>query len=710
MSIFVNSIEKNYQQNVTILQYLKFNGFDVPRFCFHEKLDIAGNCRMCLVEIEGVAKPVASCTLKITDNISIYTNSVMVRKARQAVLESLLLSHPLDCPICDQGGECDLQDQTLLYGPDRGRFFSRKKTVYDFYIGPFVKTTMTRCINCTRCVRFVSFFSVTSNKNTSSLGHIGRGSEVYIGQYLSRFLLNSELSGNIIDLCPVGALTSETYSFTARPWEAVNFNSFDIFDTTLTKIRVDVKDNQILRILPSIDNTPHYFYNEWITDLTRFSFDGYFNSRLLIPLETINYISNKKTTISKKVGISWESALVKLYKRKNLLKSYLRVFLGEFLDLEFLTSIRFIEKFYKTQKTSRLDIFSIDNGIFYNLPFFDFRNQFYSNSFFFENIKDTTRIFSFGVDLRLEMPIHHLVLRQKLKLKYDAFIMGFGSKSLTTNNIFSNNLKNVIKFFEGKSYICNFFKEANNNFLVFNNVLFKRYDSFSLYYMFTKYSLYFSNIVYNIKSTTILNNFDIGLHTNKNTQVQNKKTNLDYSFNVHFNTNLYYSGYLSNNDQSNGFNLYVGSHLANNVLNYKIFNMYLPTTGFFERSCSFFNEFGFLQKSEAIINMADLSYHRDGRFYFFDLFLLAFGLDFSVNEFFFKEVLSRLIPLDYKYNLTEVSYNCINFNYFVFYIVNTPFITLIADSLFNSNGIAKNSVLMHIAVNNFESEQDSIYY
>jgi len=233
MTIYINSFETKGPQNVTILQYLKFNGYDVPRFCFHEKLDIAGNCRICLVEVEGVNKPIASCTVKTSNNLSIYTNSVMVRKARQAVLEYLLLSHPLDCPICDQGGECDLQDQTLLYGPDRGRFFSNKKSVYDFDLGPFVKTTMTRCINCTRCVRFVSMYAPTFNMSASSLGHVGRGNEVYIGQYLSKFLLNSELSGNVIDLCPVGALTSKSYSFTARPWEAIKFESFDIFDTAL---------------------------------------------------------------------------------------------------------------------------------------------------------------------------------------------------------------------------------------------------------------------------------------------------------------------------------------------------------------------------------------------------------------------------------------------------------------------------------------------
>lgn len=228
---------------------------------------------MCIIEIEGVNKPVTGCTTMISDNISIYTHSKMVRKARQAILEFLLLNHPLDCPVCDQGGECDLQEETLTYGPDRSRYFIKKKSAYDFQMGPLIKTVMTRCINCTRCIRFLNFVNPIYTLSNALLGHLGRGSEVYIGQYVSKLLLDSELSGNIIDLCPVGALTGKGYSFKARPWEGLTYLGYDFFDGCLTLLRINVRDNHVLRILPAVDLTPTYEYNEWISDQTRFSFD-----------------------------------------------------------------------------------------------------------------------------------------------------------------------------------------------------------------------------------------------------------------------------------------------------------------------------------------------------------------------------------------------------------------------------------------------------
>jgi NADH dehydrogenase/NADH:ubiquinone oxidoreductase subunit G len=209
--ITINNKLVKVNSSYTVLQACNSVNIDIPKFCYHEKLSIAGNCRMCLVEIKGIMKPIASCALPINKDMVIFTNSNLVKKAREGILEFILLNHPLDCPICDQGGECDLQDQALIYGSDRGRFYEYKRSVNDKNCGSLVKTVMTRCIHCTRCVRFVDEF--IGNKY---LGLIGRGSSIEISNFLSKVIL-SEVSGNLIDLCPVGALTSKPYSFVARP-------------------------------------------------------------------------------------------------------------------------------------------------------------------------------------------------------------------------------------------------------------------------------------------------------------------------------------------------------------------------------------------------------------------------------------------------------------------------------------------------------------
>ena len=210
VNVIVDDIPVSVPSNSTVLQACDSVGIDVPRFCFHERLLIAGNCRMCLVEIEKSPKPVASCTLPVMEGMKVFTRTPLVKKAQESVLEFLLLNHPLDCPICDQGGECDLQDQAMLFGSDSGRFYEYKRGVEDKNCGPLVKTIMTRCIHCTRCVRFA-----TEIAGISDLGTTGRGRKTEIGTYVQK-LIRSELSGNIIDLCPVGALTSKPYAFTAR--------------------------------------------------------------------------------------------------------------------------------------------------------------------------------------------------------------------------------------------------------------------------------------------------------------------------------------------------------------------------------------------------------------------------------------------------------------------------------------------------------------
>ena len=272
VNVIVDDIPVSVPSNSTVLQACDSVGIDVPRFCFHERLLIAGNCRMCLVEIEKSPKPVASCTLPVMEGMKVFTRTPLVKKAQESVLEFLLLNHPLDCPICDQGGECDLQDQAMLFGSDSGRFYEYKRGVEDKNCGPLVKTIMTRCIHCTRCVRFA-----TEIAGISDLGTTGRGRKTEIGTYVQK-LIRSELSGNIIDLCPVGALTSKPYAFTARTWELKSTESIDITDGLGSNIIINTKGNEVLRILPRFNESLN---EEWITDKARFSYDGLKKQRLL---------------------------------------------------------------------------------------------------------------------------------------------------------------------------------------------------------------------------------------------------------------------------------------------------------------------------------------------------------------------------------------------------------------------------------------------
>ncbi|MYF07247.1 MAG: NADH-quinone oxidoreductase subunit G, partial [Rhodospirillaceae bacterium] len=270
-TITVDGSEYEVDGRLTLFQALQSIGKEVPHFCFHERLSIAGNCRMCLVEVEKAPKPVASCAQPIMDGMVVFTDSEKTIKARKGVMEFLLINHPLDCPICDQGGECDLQDQAMAYGHDRTRFEENKRAVHDKEMGPLVKTIMTRCIHCTRCIRFAEEVA-----GVEEIGALHRGEHMEIATYLERSL-TSELSGNVIDLCPVGALTSKPYAFTARSWELRKTESVDVMDAVGSSIRVDSRGAEVMRVLPRLNDDIN---EEWISDKTRFACDGLKRQRL----------------------------------------------------------------------------------------------------------------------------------------------------------------------------------------------------------------------------------------------------------------------------------------------------------------------------------------------------------------------------------------------------------------------------------------------
>src|SRR6201985_242712 len=267
----VDGIEIEVPAGITVLQACELAGKAIPRFCYHERLSVAGNCRMCLVEQEKAPKPIASCAMPVAEGMVILTDSERAKKARKGVMEMLLINHPLDCPICDQGGECDLQDQAMAYGFDRGRYQENKRAVKDKDFGPLVETSMTRCIHCTRCVRFLADVA-----GVADLGGIGRGENMEIDTFVGK-ALESEMSANIIDLCPVGALTSKPYSYAARPWELRKTESIDVMDAAGTNVRLDARDRQVMRVLPRIHEDIN---EEWLADKSRQACDGLGNQRL----------------------------------------------------------------------------------------------------------------------------------------------------------------------------------------------------------------------------------------------------------------------------------------------------------------------------------------------------------------------------------------------------------------------------------------------
>ena len=333
--IIINGKEIEFEKGMTVLQACELANVEIPRFCYHEKLSIAGNCRMCLVELEKSAKPIASCAMPAAEGMNIKTNTSFVEKARKGVMEFLLANHPLDCPVCDQGGECDLQDQSMYYGVDKSRFVENKRQVKEKYMGPLIKTQMTRCIHCTRCVRFA-----TEVAGVPEIGAIGRGENMEITTYLEK-AMESELSANVIDLCPVGALTSKPYAFEARPWELKKTESIDVMDAVGSNIRVDTYNWEVKRILPRLNNDIN---EEWISDKTRYSCDGLLKQRLDIP-----YIK-KNNKLQKS---NWDEAISLIVDKLNSVNtSEIGGHIGDMISLENALSFK---KFFATLKCNNLE-------------------------------------------------------------------------------------------------------------------------------------------------------------------------------------------------------------------------------------------------------------------------------------------------------------------------------------------------------------------
>lgn len=371
----------------TIMQACLSNQIEIPRFCYHDQLSIAGNCRMCLVEVEKSAKLVASCAMPVHAGMKIMTQTSIVKKAREGVLEFLLINHPLDCPICDQGGECDLQDQAMVYGSDRGRFYEFKRSVKDKNVGPLIKTIMTRCIHCTRCVRFASEVAMLPELGTS-----GRGGNVEITTYIKKIWLDTNLSGNVVDLCPVGALTSKPYAFRARPWELRHTETIDTLDAFGSWIRIDSNSFEILRVLPRFNP---FLNGEWISDKTRYGYDGIKKQRIVKPL--------LRDSDSSYRAVSWNKALTLLcsYLESSTLESYV----GDISDLESIWMLKVLHDIVGSQRM---------HPSTRNIPFLVKDREDYLFSDSFQTLRKRDFAFVIGSDLEMEAPLLRLQFEKGL--------------------------------------------------------------------------------------------------------------------------------------------------------------------------------------------------------------------------------------------------------------------------------------------------------
>ncbi|MBY0509076.1 MAG: NADH-quinone oxidoreductase subunit NuoG [Rhodospirillaceae bacterium] len=383
----IDGIAVEVPPNTTILQAAETVGVEIPRFCYHDRLSIAGNCRMCLVDVEKSPKPVASCAMPVGEGMVVHTKSERANKARGGVMEFLLINHPLDCPICDQGGECDLQDQAMAYGFDRGRFHENKRAVKDKYMGPVVETIMTRCIHCTRCVRFA-----TEVAGVPQLGATGRGEDMEITTYLEGALA-SELSGNVVDLCPVGALTSKPYAFSARPWELRKTESIDVMDAVGTNIRVDARGRQVMRVLPRINEAVN---EEWLADKSRHACDGLGYQRLDRPYVREN---------GKLKAATWDEAFAAIAsKLRGMPGTKIGAIAGDTVDAESMMALKdLMTAFGSANLDCRQDGAAVDPAV---------RASYLFNSTI-AGIEDADALLIIGANPRKEAPVLNARIRKR---------------------------------------------------------------------------------------------------------------------------------------------------------------------------------------------------------------------------------------------------------------------------------------------------------
>lgn len=451
-TVTINGKSHQVPEGITIIQACEIADIEIPRFCYHERLAIAGNCRMCLVEVAGgPPKPVASCAMPVAEGMQVFTDTPMVKKAREGVMEFLLANHPLDCPICDQGGECDLQDQAYQYGSGKSEFHEHKRAVKDKNMGPLVKTQMTRCIQCTRCIRFIEDVA-----GTVELGAVSRGEGMEITTYLDQNI-KSELSGNIIDLCPVGALTSKPYAFKARSWELKKTESIDVMDAVGSNIRIDSRGIEVMRILPRLNEEIN---EEWISDKTRFCYDGLKYQRLDKPY--VKYEGKLK-------AVSFEEAInVTAKKIKSLKPAEIAAFTGQLSGAE--------EIFALKKLLEKLEIKNFDCRLKGEKLHPQDRASYLFNSTI-AGIDSADACLLIGANPRKDAPILNARIRKRFLTKQLKVASTGCPVDLTyTHQHLGNEVSALKEILDGKSEFCEVLQKAKKPMLILGHDMVDRAD------------------------------------------------------------------------------------------------------------------------------------------------------------------------------------------------------------------------------------------
>ncbi len=570
LKLKVNDIEVEVEEGLTVLQACEKAGVEIPRFCYHEKLSIAGNCRMCLVEIEKSPKPIASCAMPAAEGMVIKTNTPKIEKSRKGVMEFLLANHPLDCPVCDQGGECDLQDQSMFYGIDKSRFKENKRAVPDKNMGPLIKTQMTRCIHCTRCIRFA-----TEIAGVPELGAIGRGEDMQITTYLEKSI-QSELSGNVIDLCPVGALTSKPYVFEARPWELKKTETIDVMDAVGSNIRVDTYDWEVKRVLPIINEDIN---EEWISDKTRYACDGLLSQRLDTPYIKYNNKFEKA---------SWDEVF-KIIKSKiqNTNKDKIAGFVGDLINME--ASYIFKEFLERTIDTKNYE--SRSSNIFIDSS----KRENYLFNSTINGIEESDLILLIGTNPRFEATmlnarIRKAYLKNKVKIVSlnDLGDLTYPYKSL------DGKTQTIKDIFENKNELTKEVIEAEKPMIIFGESFLKSKSAKFLFSSFKNFLLSnnkftddWSPLNFLPSDAATVGSLDLDIIDKKNELINNLN---EHKFDLVF---LMSQDNLKFNKKDE-FIIYIGSHGDNGA---ELADIILPGAAYTEQSGHYTNLEGKVQKA-----------------------------------------------------------------------------------------------------------------
>ena len=695
----------------TILQFCYNNGVTIPCFCYHEKLSIAGNCRMCIVQINNGLG--VSCAVNIADAMVIYTDNKRVQEARESIVEFLLINHPLDCPICDQGSECDLQDISLIFGSDRGRFYEKKKRAVDNFSqrGPLIKTVMTRCIHCTRCVRFANEIS------NFMLGIISRGLQMEIGTYISEeenISLLDILSGNIIDLCPVGALTSMPYAFKVRSWEVVYYSNIDFLDSLGSSIRLHIYSNKIIRILPLLDENLN---EEWITNKIRFSYDSFLLNRINYP--KIKYIN-------KFVVFSWDfliNYILKWIRRKN---NIIFSLLGPFVDI--ITSLS-LKNFFNIQGLSSIVLYFKIRWLY------DFKFFFLLNTML-ESLEFLFFFIFISCDLRLENPLLNVRIKKNYNMNKnnELFFYSFGL-SLSNMGYPIKNLGNsIFKFLvllKGKKRIfSNFFFKSFYSFsyinlnitlykkpiFFFGHSLLNREDSISFIYSF----IYFFKKKFNLDVfNLIINNLGVlsyNLIINNNINIKKKKIFNGFLYNISNDvlpfflldksTFIVYQGYI----KGNGNLIFKSDIILPSAAPYEMNNLFINLEGRYRYMKKHIKNLLTIYSDWEIINLFKIYNKKKNILNFSFFFKLNFILtffenlinyncnyfftleEFFINFFFYYGYKKKYII---KLQRNELDFSSILKSCFKYKFINTLFYRAINNYYFNDYFL-KNSKIMSL--------------